>query len=373
MELKDKNINLVLGGGGVKGIAYLGVFESAEQRGYIINNMAGVSAGSLAGAFKAAGYTAAQLKAILYSFDLKKVYVNRAPETVPIVARYLEFYEKYGQYRGSDPSYFFMCLSGGLNKSRGHKSSSYRRNILESILTFGKEGCLCDGDYLEDWVYRVLLKRGIRTFGDLRGGLKYGINPDGYRIVMTAVDINRGRLLFLPYDIQFYGIDPDKFEVAEAVRMSISVPFAFKPVEIKKVENGTVREYNIVDGGVFDSFPHWAVENTSYAPSVGFKLDGGESPIFNINAPLNVLRYLISLVHDLGIPKNTGYIKENVARINTSKVPFLKFDLNEQEKNYLYNSGKSTAEQFFTSFEQRLMNLRSLRAMLYYPFRRRYF
>jgi len=32
---------------------------------------------------------------------------------------------------------------------------------------------------------------------------------------MTAVDANRGRIVVLPDDISYYGIDPDRLEVAK--------------------------------------------------------------------------------------------------------------------------------------------------------------
>jgi len=40
---------------------------------------------------------------------------------------------------------------------------------------------------------------------------------------MTAVDANRGRIVVLPDDISYYGIDPDRLEVAKAVRMTEAV------------------------------------------------------------------------------------------------------------------------------------------------------
>jgi len=53
----NRILNLVLGGGGIKGIAYVGVFTEAEKRGYKWANIAGVSAGALAGSYLAAGYS----------------------------------------------------------------------------------------------------------------------------------------------------------------------------------------------------------------------------------------------------------------------------------------------------------------------------
>jgi len=52
--------------------------------------------------------------------------------------------------------------------------TGYRRNLLKNIVTYSKEGCLFDGDYLEEWVYKTLKRKGIKTFADLRGAEQTG-------------------------------------------------------------------------------------------------------------------------------------------------------------------------------------------------------
>jgi NTE family protein len=176
------------------------------------------------------------------------------------------------------------------------------------------------------------------------------VNPCGYKVRMTAVDANRARIIVLPDDIDFYGIEPDKLEVAKAVRMSTSVPFAFKPVILEKKVYGKVKKYNIVDGGVFDNLPFWLIGNSSRIPLICFSLDG-ETPkkAFSFD-PLSILKCLISAVHDIGIPHNAAK-PQNLIKIDTSKVSLLDFNLTEEEKDYLYNSGKNSAEKFLKSFK----------------------
>lgn len=77
---KNNLINVVLAGGGVKGIAYIGVFEVAEQKGFKVSNIAGVSAGALAGSIVASGYNSFELKEILNKFDLGKIEVDSIPK-----------------------------------------------------------------------------------------------------------------------------------------------------------------------------------------------------------------------------------------------------------------------------------------------------
>ena len=49
-------INLVLSGGGARGIAHLGIIKALLEYGIEINQIAGVSMGSIMGAFIADGY-----------------------------------------------------------------------------------------------------------------------------------------------------------------------------------------------------------------------------------------------------------------------------------------------------------------------------
>jgi len=46
-------------------------------------------------------------------------------------------------------------------------------------------------------VYKTLKRKGIKTFADLRGGRTDRTNPNGYKVRMTAVDANRGRIVVL--------------------------------------------------------------------------------------------------------------------------------------------------------------------------------
>lgn len=371
-----KLFNLVLGGGGVKGIAYLGVFEAAEQRGYNWVEISGVSAGALTGAYAGAGYKCDELRKLLDGFDFEKIEIADIPEKVPAVARYLDYADHQRASKVSSAEQFLNQRLDAGKRDRDPKSvnpEENRGNFLKNILTFSKEGCLFDGDILEEWVYGALRDKGVRTFADLKGAPPSKSNPMGYKVRMTGVDLNRARTVVLPDDISYYGINPDSLEVAKAVRISTSVPFAFKPVELKAKEDGVERTFNLADGGVFDNFPSWLVDSASEFQTLGFRLDGGEHKLLSIGTPLVVLRALISAVHDTGAPKHP-YNPNNVAKINTAKVPFLDFSLSDEDREYLYKSGKHAAILFFKNFEQRLVDLRRMKPGLIFPFSKgRYF
>ncbi|WP_201618297.1 patatin-like phospholipase family protein [Psychrobacter urativorans] len=58
------NVALVLGGGGAKGFAHVGVIKALEENGITPTLVVGTSVGSLVGSLYASGYTAAQLEQV---------------------------------------------------------------------------------------------------------------------------------------------------------------------------------------------------------------------------------------------------------------------------------------------------------------------
>src|SRR3954452_18880938 len=64
--------DLVLEGGGVKGIALAGAVSMLEERGYRFRRVAGTSAGSLVGSLVAAGIRGDRLREMLQSVSLRE-------------------------------------------------------------------------------------------------------------------------------------------------------------------------------------------------------------------------------------------------------------------------------------------------------------
>lgn len=209
---------------------------------------------------------------------------------------------------------------------------------------------LYSGEALERWVHNCLLKKGVRTFGDLK--------TDQLRII--ASDISNGRLLVLPDDIAHYGIDPNFFYISKAIRMSTSVPYFFDPVIIPQLRKGRDPKLSekftfIVDGGLLSNFPLWLFDNEvdsqmkNLIPTIGFQMVGKRD-----NQPYRIkglLTMLHSIFETMLSAHDQRYIDE-VNRFRTIKIATLgistvEFHLTIEQSLALYDSGVKSGDTFF--------------------------
>jgi NTE family protein len=204
-----RRCDLVLGGGGVRGVAHIGALAALEEAGYEVMRAAGASAGAIAGAFAVAGLDAGRLAELFQELDLTRFTLSN--------------------------------VMGRLEDNRA--MSRLVRRFTEN-----------DTDPLE-WLTGVLDAQGVQTFADLRVD---GIDDDApieqrYRLVVRCLDVVNRRIVRLPWDYEQYGLDPDAQPVARAVRASMSVPFVFDPVHIGAAD--TEASGLLIDGGLTSGFP----------------------------------------------------------------------------------------------------------------------
>lgn len=72
-EMYNRNVTLVLSGGGARGFAHIGAIEELERRGYNITSLAGTSMGALVGGVYAAGKMD-EFKQWAYSLNKQKIF-----------------------------------------------------------------------------------------------------------------------------------------------------------------------------------------------------------------------------------------------------------------------------------------------------------
>ncbi len=206
-------VDAVFEGGGIRGIALAGAAAGAMELGFRFERVAGTSAGALVASLVAAGYQPAELAETVCSIDWPALLDPVPLLRLPLVGKHLA-----------------LALWGGL----------YR------------------GDRLEGTWAELLATKGVESFGDLPPGA----------LRMLATDLTHQQGVVLPDGLARYGFDPDRFRVAKAVRMSASVPFWFRSVEIR---HGPEERVSFADGALASIFPVGLLHG-SPRPLLGFRL-----------------------------------------------------------------------------------------------------
>lgn len=303
----------VFEGGGVKGIGLVGAVAVTEEMGYEFANLAGTSAGAIVAALVAAGYNAVELREIMKSLDYSQFKDEGLVDKIPIFGK---------------------------------------------VISLGLEKGIYEGKYLENWIGKKLEAKGKHTFGDLVID-EYKNSPRyRYKLQVIASDISRGRLLVLPQDIKEYGIEPDNLEIAKAVRMSMSIPFFYEPVQLRLPKTGEV--CYIVDGGVLSNFPIQLFDDGTPNPpwpTFGYLLAEdpdvmGTQLHHKIFGPLTLFAALFSTMmeaHDRMYIKNGAFAR--TIMIPTMGVSTTEFDLSPEKAEVLYQSGVTAAKEFFQRWD----------------------
>jgi NTE family protein len=202
-----------------------------------------------------------------------------------------------------------------------------------------------------------LEKKGKRKFRDLVMDEFKDSERYRYKLRVVASDLSRGKLLVLPQDIRDFGIDPDDLDIAHAVRMSMSIPFFFEPVTMALPNK---QEVYIVDGGVLSNFPiHLFDDGTPNPPwpTFGYLLveDDPSRPItvrHEVHGPMSMFAALFSTMmeaHDRMYIENGAFAR--TIPIPTKGVAATDFDLSKERAEALYQSGRTAADAFFSTWD----------------------
>ncbi|MBO8170339.1 MAG: patatin-like phospholipase family protein [Bacillaceae bacterium] len=292
-------LNAVFEGGGVKAIALVGAVQTFEEHGFRWNMLAGTSAGSLVATLIAAGYNGQELYDILIQNKFADLLQKDRWNRIPLAGNLVALWFRYGIY---------------------------------------------SGDHLREWVFQLLARKNIYTFGDL---------PDN-RLKIIASDISNGRMLVLPDDISRYGLNPERFLVARAVLMSCCLPYYFRPVVLK----GRRKKIFIVDGAILSNYPIWIFDKVEEGvPTIGFRLSSKkklEDGYQKITSPFGMYRQVLRTMMDA---HDRMYIDNEDAKrtvfIPTAPISTTDFNLTSDEKEELYQRGRRAAEKFIAKWKKR--------------------
>ncbi len=302
----SKICDLVLEGGGVKGIGLAGAITKLSAADYSFRRVAGTSAGAIIASLIAAGMPTDTLVKTLQSLDYTKFRDEGTLDRLGIAGKSASLLLEWGIYEGE-------CL----------------RNLLAAELE----------------------KLGVRTFGDLKITESWAKDlppQQRYKLVVVASDLSGGRLARLPWDYERYGLDPDKQMVADAVRASMSIPFFYEPVKLGKSV--------LVDGGLLSNFPIDLFDATPSWPTFGIKLSAEPDANMVANEIGSAYSFAKAIIATAINAHDQMHIDDpaTAARtmfVDTFKIKATNFDITAAEQQKLFESGQKAAAKFLQSWD----------------------
>src|SRR3954453_14250725 len=187
---------------------------------------------------------------------------------------------------------------------------------------------------------------------------------------VVAVDVTNGQLLLLPDDLHLYRlpgsdqpIDPDTFPISSAVRMSMSIPYLFEPVELVRV--GTTKTAEIIDGGTLSNFPVWIFDvdpaeggEQPKRLTFGFTLSGGRS-VGGGGGLMKIAPWPVRFGADIVRTAMSAWdarFASHSTRVRTVTIDALdvgttEFKLPSEKRQALIDSGRKAAADYLAKFD----------------------
>ncbi|MBJ7470858.1 MAG: patatin-like phospholipase family protein [Solirubrobacteraceae bacterium] len=361
-----RKVDLVLAGGGVKGIAHVGALKALHDHGYTEHpRIAGTSVGAIVGALVAQGYTPCEIWDILYAFDFSTI-PDAYPSRWPLLAQVAERVSELLPLPGSLGGLLDLRQRQGVHP--GHAATAWLRSVFE-----------VDGR--------------PQTFGELRR--LRGLSPsDPPPLVIMATDVKLGRLVQFPRDYgPLYGVDPDAQSIFEAVRASMSIPLFFEPYRIQAAKTESkagkpaspginpkpparLSSSRFVDGGVLANFavdvldrqgdgvappppPRWPTFGITLLrneppASVGRDLRNGIADFGALDDELlgdDLSSFTDSLIGTLVVGQDANasqhwWMANRTIRVETKPYGIVQFSVDGRGKKKLFKVGYESTEQF---------------------------
>lgn len=307
-----KPVDLVLEGGGVKGIGLVGAISVLTEHGYQFQRVAGTSAGAIVGALVASGISAAGLHDLMATLDYTKFRDETRLDHVPGLGKGLSLWMKHGIYAG---------------------------------------------DYFHGWIREQLAALGVNTFAQLYQPDDGSCLPkeQQYKLVVMTSDVSRGNLLRLPWAYPTFNLESNSVAVADAVRASMSIPFFYRPVEL---DVPGAEPSVLVDGGMLSNFPVDVFDRTDGKPprwpTIGIKLSARQKPDAiehvvkgDVSLALGMLGTMQSWndqmhLDDPGVTARTIFV-------DTLGINATDFGISRAMQDELYDNGRAAATKFLAS------------------------
>ena len=244
-ELKTRpRIGLVLGGGGARGAAHIGVLRVLEANNIPIDYIAGTSMGAIVGGLYASGMSPAEIEELFEETDWKDLFSDKPSN------KDLSFRHKQDQRRLID--FEVGIKNWKIALPRGLIAGQKLNFLLQS---------------------KTLQTTDVNSFDNL---------PIAFRAIAT--DIETGEMVVL-----------DKGNLAETIRASMSVPAVFAPVEIDG--------HLLVDGGIANNLPVDIVKQMGADIVIAVKVGTPLSSLDELKSVIDISAQVIAIMTSQNIKK----------------------------------------------------------------------
>lgn len=326
--------NLVMEGGGVRGLAYAGALEVLEQKGILenIENVGGSSAGAIAGLLVSMDYSSAEIDSILQQLRIQEFNDGKF-----LFGKIKRVKKQFGLYKGDKMQ---LWLSNLIEIKTGNPDLTFRQ--LHELHLSNKK------------------------FKDL---------------YCTGTNISQQKTAIFSWKTM-----PD-MKLSTAVHISSCIPFYFVPVAIDSAGNQVDPTHDsvacnyFVDGGMLDNYPIAifdsckpgaeciAGKNLIYnSQTLGLKLEREDQiKQFEKNntniAPyhINNMKEYTSAVMNLmmeSLNRKTPHLENEIGRtiyISYGHLSAKPRKMAASEKKLLHDNGKKAAIEFFEKKEQQII------------------
>lgn len=316
--------NLVFKGGGIRGLAYAGALKVLEKNNILqqIERVAGTSAGAITAALVSLRLSHAETLAALHTLDHTKVPQTRINNT-----KTSEIISALGLRNGD-----LVCTSRLLNEFGWYSSLYFYEWLQDTIAKF------CDGNRKA-------------TFQDFK--------EKGFRdLFIIASNLSKHRAELFSYETTPH------VAVADAVRMSMSIPFFFQALRFDGEKFGQGDIY--IDGGLYDNFPIQLFDNVKYARQNPWYIQGINWETLGCylypyrdedkleKDPKTLREYLVLTLDNIFDAfqmmsyENSAIDKKRTIKINDCGISPIEFNIpiNSERYHELINSGKNAAATF---------------------------
>lgn len=328
--------NLVLEGGGVRGLAYAGVFKVLEEKGILheVEKIGGSSAGAIAGMLVSIGYNAAEIDSIMMKLPLQKFNDGYGG----LVGKYARFKKNYGLYKGEK---FEQWLNDMVAYKTGNPQFTFMQ--LHEL-------------HIKNILYKDLY--------------------------CTGTNLSKQQLEIFSFETT------PSMPIALAARISAGIPLYFEPIaldnqlkKVKKPDTSSFINY-YVDGGMLCNYPISMFDTCEYSnnpllcdkvkfntQTIGIKLERPQQidslnnnsikiPAYSINKSSEYLFAFANLLMEQLSRKYPGLENERGRTIYVSQGKiFSRIKKTSQEdKLLLYENGIKAASDFFEEKEKLPLN-----------------